>query len=81
MDFIRQFKVDFGIISVAGIDPDGTLIDFDYNEVRVTRSIMANSRRVFLVADHSKFGRGAMARIGQDGSERPSPTVRPRWTS
>lgn len=64
VDFIKQFKVDFGIVSVAGIDPDGTLIDFDYNEVRVTRAIMANSRRVFLVADHSKFGRGAMARIG-----------------
>ncbi len=64
VDFIKQFKVDFGIVSVAGIDPDGTLIDFDYNEVRVTRTIIANSRRVFLVADHSKFGRGAMARIG-----------------
>ena len=64
IDFINQFRVDFGVISVAGIDPDGTLIDFDHNEVRVTRAIMANSRRVFLVADHTKFGRGAMARIG-----------------
>lgn len=62
--FISQFKVDFGIISVAGIDPDGTLIDFDYNEVQVTRAIIANSRKVFLVADHTKFGRSAMARIG-----------------
>lgn len=62
--FINQFKVDFGIISVAGIDPDGTLIDFDYNEVQVTRAIIANSRKVFLVADHTKFGRSAMARIG-----------------
>jgi DeoR family glycerol-3-phosphate regulon repressor len=25
---------------------------------------MANSRRVFLVADHTKFGRSAMTRIG-----------------
>ena len=64
IDFIRQFKVDFGIISVAGIDSDGTLIDFDYNEVRVTRTIMSNARRSFLVADHSKFGRSAMVRIG-----------------
>lgn len=64
IDFIRQFKVDFGIVSVAGIDPDGTLIDFDYNEVRVARTIMANSRKVFLIADHSKFGRSAMVRIG-----------------
>ena len=64
IDFISQFKVDFGIISVAGIDPDGTLIDFDYNEVRIARAIMGNSRQVFLVADHSKFNRSAMVRIG-----------------
>lgn len=64
IDFIKQFKVDVGIISVAGIDPDGTLIDFDYHEVRVARAIMSNSRKVFLIADHSKFGRSAMVRIG-----------------
>lgn len=64
IDFIKQFKVDCGVISVAGIDPDGTLIDFDYNEVRVARAIMANSRKIFLVADHTKFGRSAMVRIG-----------------
>ncbi len=64
IDFIKQFKVDFGIVSVAGIDHDGTLIDFDYHEVRVARAIMSNSRRTFLVADHSKFGRSAMVRIG-----------------
>lgn len=64
IDFIKQFKVDFGIVSVAGIDYDGTLIDFDYHEVRVARAIMSNSRRTFLVADHSKFGRSAMVRIG-----------------
>jgi DeoR family glycerol-3-phosphate regulon repressor len=64
IDFIKQFKVDFGVISVAGIDPDGTIIDFDYNEVRVARAIMGNSRKVFLVADHTKFGRSAMVRIG-----------------
>ncbi|SCY70255.1 DeoR/GlpR family DNA-binding transcription regulator [Desulfoluna spongiiphila] len=64
IDFISQFKVDFGIISVAGIDPDGTLIDFDYNEVRIARAIISNSRQVFLVADHSKFNRSAMVRIG-----------------
>lgn len=64
IEFINQFKVDFGVISVSGIDPDGTLIDFDYNEVKITRAIIANSRKVFLLADHTKFGRSAMARIG-----------------
>jgi DeoR family transcriptional regulator, glycerol-3-phosphate regulon repressor len=64
IDLIRQFKVDLGIIGISGIDLDGTLLDYDYREVRVAQSIVANSRRVFLVADHSKFGRGAMVRMG-----------------
>lgn len=58
--FIRQFKVDIGLIGISGIDPDGTLRDFDMREVMVARAIVAQSRQVWLVADHSKFGRHAM---------------------
>jgi DeoR family glycerol-3-phosphate regulon repressor len=64
IDFIRQFKVDFGIIGISSIDVDGTLLDFDYHEVRVAQAIIENSRQVFLVADHSKFERCAMVRLG-----------------
>lgn len=63
IDFINQFKVDYGIIGISGIDDDGTLLDFDYNEVRVAKAIIANSRNVFLVSDHTKFGRNAMVRL------------------
>lgn len=63
IDFVRQFKTDFGIISVSGIDSDGSLLDFDYREVRVGQAIVKNSRKVFLVADHTKFGREAMVRL------------------
>jgi DeoR family transcriptional regulator, glycerol-3-phosphate regulon repressor len=63
IDFIRQFKIDFGIISVSGIDGDGTLLDFDYHEIRVGQAIIENSRKVFLAADHTKFGRQAMVRL------------------
>ncbi len=64
VDFIRQFKVDYGIIGISGIDADGSLMDFDYGEVRAARTIIDNSRKVFLVADHTKFGRKAMVRLG-----------------
>jgi DeoR family glycerol-3-phosphate regulon repressor len=63
LEFIQQFKVDFGIIGISGIDLDGTLLDFDYREVQVSRAIIDNSRQVFLVADHSKFGRNALVRV------------------
>ena len=64
IDFIRQFKVDFGIIGISSIDSDGALLDFDYHEVRVAQAIIENSRQVFLVADHSKFDRPALVRLG-----------------
>jgi DeoR family glycerol-3-phosphate regulon repressor len=64
VDMIGQFKVDIGIICISGIDLDGTLLDFDYREVRAAQAILANSRQSFLVTDHSKFGRNAMVRLG-----------------
>jgi DeoR family glycerol-3-phosphate regulon repressor len=60
LNFIRQFKVDIGLIGISGIDADGTLRDYDMREVMVARAIVAQSRQVWLVADHSKFGRPAM---------------------
>jgi DeoR family glycerol-3-phosphate regulon repressor len=63
-DFIRQFRVDIGIIGISSIEADGTLRDFDYREVMVAQAIIAQSRQVWLVADHSKFGRQALVRLG-----------------
>lgn len=67
IDLISQFKVDYGIVGISGIDLDGVLLDFDYREVRVAQAIMDNSRRVFLATDHTKFGRNAMVRLGDIG--------------
>ncbi|GAA0635890.1 DeoR/GlpR family transcriptional regulator [Halomonas beimenensis] len=61
IDFINQFRVDFGI---SGIDEDGSLLEFDYQEVRVAQAIIHNSRQVYLVADHSKFQRNPVVRQG-----------------
>lgn len=64
LDLVSQFKVDFALIGTSGIDEDGTLLDFDYHEVRVSQAMIANARRVYLATDHSKFGRKAMIRLG-----------------
>ena len=64
VDFIRQFKVDYALVGISGIDEDGSLLDFDYQEVRVSQAIIANARKVILAADSSKFGRNAMIRLG-----------------
>ncbi|AUV85346.1 DeoR/GlpR family transcriptional regulator [Vibrio campbellii] len=64
LDFVKQFRLDFGILGISGIDFDGSLLDFDYHEVRVKQAIIDNSRSVFLAVDHSKFGRNAMVKLG-----------------
>jgi DeoR family glycerol-3-phosphate regulon repressor len=65
VDFIRQFRVDIGLIGISGIEADGTLRDFDYREVKVAQAIVEHSRRVWLAADHSKFNRPAMVELGR----------------
>jgi DeoR family glycerol-3-phosphate regulon repressor len=65
LDCLEQFKVDYGIITLSGIDADGAMLDYEYAEVMLARAMMRNSRRVLLAADHSKFNRSAMVRIGR----------------
>jgi DeoR family glycerol-3-phosphate regulon repressor len=64
VDFMRQFKVDFAVIGASAIDPDGSLLDYDYREVKVTKTIMENARHVILAADSTKFERTAPVRVG-----------------
>ena len=63
VDFIHQFKVDYAIIGASAIEADGTILDYDPREVRVAQAIIANARKVILVADAMKFERNAPMRI------------------
>lgn len=65
--FVSQFRVDIAIIGISGIEADGALLDFDYREVQVSRAILGQARQVWLVADHSKFGRPAVVELGHLG--------------
>jgi DeoR family transcriptional regulator, glycerol-3-phosphate regulon repressor len=67
VDFMRQFRVDIGLIGISGIESDGTLRDFDYREVKVARAIIEQSRTVWLASDHSKFNRPAMVELARLG--------------
>ncbi len=60
---IRQFKFDYAIIGCSALDAEGDLLDFDFQEVNVSQTIIAQARQAWLVADRSKFQRTAPARI------------------
>ena len=65
VEFIKQFKVDIGLIGISGIESDGSLRDYDYREVNVARAIIEHSREVWVAADHSKFHRPAMVELAR----------------
>ena len=55
VEFISRYKVDYAVIGCSSLDEDGTILDFDAQEVSVARAILRNSRKTILVADQSKF--------------------------
>ncbi|MEN5083348.1 DeoR/GlpR family DNA-binding transcription regulator [Bosea sp. TWI1241] len=63
VELIRQFKVDYAVIGTSAIDEEGTLLDYDHQEVKVAQAIIGNARRRILVADASKLSRAAPVRI------------------
>jgi DeoR family glycerol-3-phosphate regulon repressor len=65
VDFIHQFKVDIALIGISGIEPDGSLRDYDYREVKVSQAIISHAREVWLAADASKFHRNAMVQVAR----------------
>lgn len=60
---IKGFKVDYAIIGTSALDSEGDLLDFDPQEVRVSRAIIRQARRTYLVTDTSKLLRSAPVRI------------------
>lgn len=63
MRFIENFRVDYALIGISALDPDGSLLDFAIDEVEVSQTIIRNARKVVLVADSSKVGRSAPVRV------------------
>lgn len=63
VDFISQFRLDYGILGISAIDADGTLLDYDFHEVQVKRALMKASRQILLPVDHSKFNRHATVKL------------------
>lgn len=61
--FFEQFKVDYAVIGASALDHDGDILDYDLAEVRVSKAIIRQSRKVFLVCDGSKLERSAPARL------------------
>lgn len=63
--FFSSYRVDVAIFGVAGVDADGSLLDFSEDEVRVREAMLRSCRRSYLVLDGSKFTRTAHVHGGR----------------
>lgn len=64
-EMYRNYRVDYGVFGIGGIEPDGAFVDFDRAEVLARTAMLESCRSSILVADISKFGRQAPARGGR----------------
>ncbi len=62
-EFITRFQFDYAILGVVGISQDGSILDFSVDEEPLTQAIIKSGRHVYVVADHTKFGRHAMVKV------------------
>ncbi len=58
-EMVKQFKFDYSVLGCSAIDADGDLLDFDDQEIMVSKAAIQRSRKVMVVADCIKFQRKA----------------------
>ena len=63
VEAISGFRPDLAVIGCSAVDANGTLLDYDPDEVTVSRAILASAQSSVLVADASKLRSSAPFRI------------------
>jgi DeoR family glycerol-3-phosphate regulon repressor len=61
--FVERYRLDYSILGVVAIDATGAILDFHADEEPLTHAVIGCGRQCFVVADSSKFGRNAIARV------------------
>jgi len=63
IDFVRQFHVNYAILSIGGVTADGGFMDYHLEEAEFSRAVIAQAEKTIVVADHSKFGNPNFIRV------------------
>lgn len=57
--FLGQFRADLALVSIGAIDAAGGLTDFDLDEARIARTMLAHAGARLVLADAGKFDQRA----------------------
>lgn len=63
--FVRQFRVDWAVLSAAAVDPEAGFLLHDMREAEFSREIIRCAAHAVIAADATKFGRHAPIRIAE----------------
>lgn len=66
-DFVAGFKVAHAVISIAGVDAGGGLMDYHLAEAEFARIVLASGARKVVLTDSTKFARPALVRVAGFG--------------
>jgi len=59
-EFLRRFRVDYGVFGVGSLTDDGQLLDYHYRDAQASRAAMEIARVKFAGFDHSKLNASAL---------------------
>ena len=59
-EFLRRFRVDYGIFGVGSLTDDGQLLDYHYRDAQASRAALDIARVKFAGLDHSKLNAPAL---------------------
>jgi len=63
IDFVRQFHVDYAILSIGGVTDAGSFMDYHLEEAEFSRAVMEQAKKTIVVADHDKFGNPSFIKV------------------
>lgn len=63
LDGYSKFVADYGVIGAGALDAEFGLLDYKQFDAEVSNVIQSSARQIMLVADHSKWNRGASHRV------------------
>jgi DeoR family glycerol-3-phosphate regulon repressor len=63
IDFVRQFHVNYAILSIGGVTDTGNFMDYHLEEAEFSRAVIAQAQQTIVVADHSKFGNANFIKV------------------
>jgi DeoR family glycerol-3-phosphate regulon repressor len=63
IDFVRQFHVNYAILSIGGVTETGAFMDYHLEEAEFSRAVIAQAKKTIVVADYSKFGNSNFIKV------------------